>query len=270
MRFIQHKAEALWFYRVVSVGYDRWINPLFWTAPMRDAALELGALDDPGLDVLDVGAGTGFTTTGIVAHVAPERVTMLDQSPHQLARAQRKPVLAAVRKLRGDAEALPFEDDRFDRYVSAGSIEYWPDPQRAIAEAFRVVKPGGRALVIGPLRRTHPLARTLSDAWMLFPEEDEYVAWMQRAGFEDVERKHVAPPWWRDDWDAYGVAVAGTKRRPGPSGVALEAPREAPGERMGLARLGRFALGSLAGAAFIPVALWFSARDRLARRRARA
>ena len=30
MHFIQHKAEARWFYRVVSVGYDRWINPLFW------------------------------------------------------------------------------------------------------------------------------------------------------------------------------------------------------------------------------------------------
>ena len=37
MRFIQHKAEAYWFYRVVSLGYDRWINPLFWTEPMRDA-----------------------------------------------------------------------------------------------------------------------------------------------------------------------------------------------------------------------------------------
>jgi MPBQ/MSBQ methyltransferase len=264
MRFIQHKAEALWFYRVVSLGYDRWINPLFWTAPMRDAALELGALDDPGLEVLDVGAGTGFTTTGIVARVAPARVTMLDQSPLQLARAARKPALAAVRKLRGDAEALPFEADRFDRYVSAGSIEYWPDPQRAIAEAFRVVRPGGRALVIGPLRRTHPLARRLSDAWMLFPAEDEYVAWMRAAGFEEVERVHVAPPWWRPAWDAYGVAIAGTKRGAGPSPIVLGPPREAATERLGPARLGRFVLGSLAGAAFIPVALWFRLRQALA------
>jgi MPBQ/MSBQ methyltransferase len=264
MRFIQHKAEALWFYRVVSVGYDRWINPLFWTAPMRDAALGLGALDDPGLEVLDVGAGTGFTTSGIVARVAPERVTMLDQSPHQLARAERKPALAAVRKVRGDAEALPFEDDRFDRYVSAGSIEYWPDPQRAIAEAFRVVRPGGRALVIGPLRRTHPLARRLSDAWMLFPAEDEYVAWMRAAGFEEVTHVHVAPQWWRPGWDAYGVAIAGTKRRSGPSPLALGPPREAATERLGPARVGRFVLGSLAGAAFIPVALWFRLRQALA------
>ncbi len=268
MRLIQHKAEALWFYRVVSIGYDRWINPLFWTAPMRDAALELGALDDRGLEVLDVGAGTGFTTSGIVTRVPGERVTMLDQSPHQLARAQRKPALEAVRKLRGDAESLPFGDDRFDRYVSAGSIEYWPDPQRAIGEAFRVVRPGGRALVIGPLRRTHPLARRLSDAWMLFPAEDEYVAWMERAGFEDVERRHVAPAWWRPEWDPYGVAVVGTKRRPRPPAVVGDPPRESAGERLGPARLGRFVLGSLAGAAFIPVALWFTLRERL-RRQAR-
>src|SRR4051812_12945678 len=128
MRFIQHKAEARWFYRVVSLGYDRWINPLFWTAPMRDAALALARLDDPALEVVDVGAGTGFATEAIVHKVAPERVTMLDQSPHQLARARRKRALSGVTKVLGDAEALPFATDSCDRYVSTGSIEYWPDP----------------------------------------------------------------------------------------------------------------------------------------------
>ena len=145
MRFIQHKAEAYWFYRVVSLGYDRWINPLFWTAEMRDEALAIAGLDAPGIEVADVGAGTGFTTAGILARrVAPERVTMIDQSPHQLARARRKRALDAVAKRIGDAEDLPLATDSVDRYVSAGSIEYWPDPQRAIAEAYRVVKPGGR------------------------------------------------------------------------------------------------------------------------------
>jgi MPBQ/MSBQ methyltransferase len=143
MRFIQHKAEARWFYRVVSLGYDRWINPLFWTAPMRDRALALARLDDPGLEVVDVGAGTGFATEAIVRTVAPECVTMLDQSPHQLARARRKRPLAGVAKVLGDAEALPFATDSRDRYVSTGSIEYWPDPQRAIAEAYRVLRPAG-------------------------------------------------------------------------------------------------------------------------------
>src|SRR5918911_3838304 len=131
---IQHKREAYWFYAVVSRVYDRWVNPLFWTPAMRAQALELARLDRPDLDVLDVGAGTGFTTAGIVRAVAPERVTMIDQSPHQLARARRKRALDAVAKRLGDAEALPFQTDSLDRYVSAGSIEYWPDPQRAIAE----------------------------------------------------------------------------------------------------------------------------------------
>jgi MPBQ/MSBQ methyltransferase len=264
-RFIQHKSEARWFYRVVSLGYDRWINPLFWTAPMRDAALALAHLDDPRLEVVDVGAGTGFATEAIVGRVAPERVTMLDQSPHQLARARRKRVLDGVAKLLGDAEALPFATDSRDRYVSTGSVEYWPDPQRAVAEAYRVLRPGGRALLAGPLRRTHPLARRLSDAWMLFPTEDEYVAWFEGVGFEDIERVHVAPPWWDERWDPYGIAIAAVKRRSGEPPIHL-APAEDREECMTPTRLARFAAGSLAGASFIPVALWFTLRSRLRRR----
>jgi MPBQ/MSBQ methyltransferase len=264
MRFMQHKAEARWFYRVVSKGYDRWINPLFWTVPMRDDALALARLDDPTLEVVDVGAGTGFATEGIVRAVAPQRVTMLDQSGDQLARARRKRSLDAVDKLLGDAEALPFATDSRDRYVSTGSVEYWPDPQRAVTEAYRVLRPGGRALLAGPLRRTHPLARRLSDAWMLFPAEDEYAAWFANAGFEEIERVHVAPPWWDDGWDPYGIAIAGVKPRAGASPLQLTPPSldERP---VTAGRLARFAAGSLAGAAFIPVALWFTLRRKLGR-----
>jgi MPBQ/MSBQ methyltransferase len=264
VRFIQHKAEARWFYRVVSVGYDRWINPLFWTAPMRDRALALARLHEPALDVVDVGAGTGFATEAIVRSVAPGRVTMLDQSPDQLARARRKRALDGVAKLLGDAEALPFATDSRDRYVSTGSIEYWPDPQRAIAEAYRVLRPGGVALLAGPLQRTHPLARALSDAWMLFPSEEEYVAWFERAGFESIERVHVAPEWWDEGWDAYAVAIAGVKPRAGASPLALPPRADEPAPPTPM-RLARFAAGSLAGAAFIPIALWFSLRTRLRR-----
>jgi MPBQ/MSBQ methyltransferase len=44
----------------------------------------------------------------------------------------------------GDAENLPSTTTAFDRYVSAGSIEYWPDPLRGIAEAYRVTRAGSR------------------------------------------------------------------------------------------------------------------------------
>jgi MPBQ/MSBQ methyltransferase len=270
MRLIQHKREAYWFYRVLSLGYDEWVNPLFWTPRMREQALAAARLDDPGLDTLDVGAGTGFTTEGIVASVDPARVTMLDQSPHQLARAARRPGLAACRRLLGDAEALPFGDDAFDRYVSAGSIEYWPDPQRGTAEAYRVLRPGGVGVVIGPVRPAGRIARALADVWMLFPEQDEYRAWFERAGFADVRLHAVAPDWYRDPRVPYAVAVSGTKTAAGPSPLALAPPAErlrapaGPLERVRVAA--RFAAGSLAGFAFVPIALAMTARARWERR----
>ena len=267
MRFIQHKQEAYWFYRVVSKVYDRWVNPLFWTPPMRDRALATAGLDSDGIDVLDVGAGTGFTTEGIVARVPAARVTMLDQSPHQLARAERKPALAACEKLIGDAERLPFGDDRFDRYVSAGSIEYWPDPLRGIAEAYRVLREGGRAVVVGPLRPAGGLARLLADTWMLFPAAAEYRGWFERAGFDDVAVHPLAAPWSRDGDGAYAVAVTGRKPRAGPSPAAPAGDPEPPRARPTPVRLGRFVTGSLAGLAFVPVGAALALRARLAARR---
>src|SRR5262249_16345710 len=240
-------------------------NPLFWTAAMRDRALAPARLDGPGLDVVDVGAGTGFATEAIVRAVAPQNVTMLDQSPHQLARARSKRVLDAVTKVVGEAEALPFATDSQDRYVSTGSIEYWPDPQRAIAEAYRVLRPGGRALLAGPLRRAHPLARALSDAWMLFPAESDYVAWFERAGFEEIERVHVAPEWWEAAWDPYAVAIAAVKPRAGASPLERGPPAPDDSATVTPRRAARFAAGSLAGAAFIPIALWFTLVRRLRR-----
>lgn len=58
-RFIQHKQEAFWFYRFLSIVYDHVINPGHWTEDMREDALEVADLNDPNLKVVDVGAGTG-------------------------------------------------------------------------------------------------------------------------------------------------------------------------------------------------------------------
>lgn len=267
---IQHKREAYWFYRFLSLGYDRWVNPLFWTPTMRDRALGAARLDERDLETLDAGAGTGFTTEGIVAHVDPARVTMLDQSPHQLARSAARATLEGVRRLRGDAEALPFGADEFDRYVSAGSIEYWPDPQRGIAEAYRVLRAGGVATVVGPVRPAARIPRALADAWMLFPDEHEYVEWFERAGFAEVAVVDVAPAWYRDRRVPYAVAVTGRKPAPGPSPLEL-GPRPAEDVRAPLTLRGRlvfaarFATGSLAGLAFVPIAALLTLRHRLGR-----
>ena len=278
MGLIQHKREAFWFYRFLSLGYDRWVNPLFWTTEMRAQALDAAGLDAPGVEVLDAGAGTGFTTEGIVERVDPARVTMLDQSPHQLARARRKPALAACRKLLGDAERLPFEDGSFDRYVSAGSIEYWPDPQRGIAEARRVLREGGTATVIGPVEPANPILRRLASTWMLFPAEADYRAWFERAGFTDVRVQALAPEWYRGR-STYALAITGThpgsdlaiqhsgNRFAGLQDLTPPEARDAPLTLAGRARFAvRFVLGSAAGLAFVPIGAALALRARLARR----
>jgi MPBQ/MSBQ methyltransferase len=269
-RLIQHKKEAYWFYRFVSVVYDRWVNPLFWTPEMRAAALEGAQLDSRALRTLDAGAGTGFTTEGIVAHVDTGHVTMLDQSPHQLARSHGKPALEGVARVEGDAEALPFPDTSFDRYVSAGSVEYWPDPARAVAEAFRILRPGSIALIVGPLPPAGRVARALADLWMLFPPEEDYRRWFADAGFEDIRVRYIAPGWHDGGEGAYGIAISGRRPEGGWMSMRSDAPTEAVEEPMTLGRRVRFALrfvaGSAAGALFIPIALVAEARAR--RRRA--
>jgi MPBQ/MSBQ methyltransferase len=262
VRFIQHKGEARWFYRFVSPLYDRWVNPLFWTPDMRTAALRLARLDDRGLETLDVGAGTGFSTEGVIEHVDPARVTLLDQSPDQLGRARAKPALARCSMRLGDAERLPFDADSFDRYVSCGSIEYWPDPARALSEAFRVVRPGGVALVVGPLPPSHRLARLLADIWMLFPTEAQYRGWFEAAGFSDIEVGLLAAPWARSGDPPFGIAVAGVK--PVDAAVAVAAPASADAARPSVLR---FVAGSLAGAAFVPIGVLLNLRARRRRRR---
>jgi len=265
MRLIQHKREAYWFYRFLSIFYDRFVNPLFWTAPMRDEALELARLDDPALTVIDVGSGTGFTTQGIVRHVDPRQVTCVDQSPHQMANARKKADLQGCTFQIGDAENIPFPTDHFDRYVSAGSIEYWPDPQRGIEEAYRVIAPGGLALMIGPLEPGRGFSRFLANLWMLFPKESEYRQWFERVGFQDIEVRYVRPEWHRPDKSEYGIAISGVKPSAGRSPHARSGEAASPAEEpmtfgRSLQLLGRVLIGSIAGFIFIPIALFASLR----------
>ncbi len=105
----EHKRAAYWFYRFLSIVYDTYVNPLFWTERMRGQALALGRLHDSTLHVIDVGSGTGLTTQGIVKSVNAGQVACVDQSPHQQkkAKAKAKPELKVCTFSLGDAEHIP-------------------------------------------------------------------------------------------------------------------------------------------------------------------
>lgn len=234
---------------------------------MRDDALEPAELYNNDFKVVDVGGGTGFTTLGIVKHVDNDNVTLLDQSPHQIEKARQKEALKGVSIMEGDAEDLPFPTDTFDRYVSAGSNEYWPDPQRGIKEAYRVVKPGGLACLIGPVHPTFWLSRFFADMWMLFPTEEEYIEWFTKAGFEDVKLKRIGPKWYRGvrrHGLIMGCFVTGVKRASGDSPLQLGPKAEDVEEPVNLlAFLFRFAIGTICASYYVLVPIYMWIKDQV-------
>ncbi|KAJ4967554.1 hypothetical protein NE237_019403 [Protea cynaroides] len=264
-RFIQHKKEAVWFYGIISIFYDTILNPPHYTEDMREEALEPLDLNDRNLIVVDVGGGTGFTTTGVVKHVDAKNVTILDQSPHQLAKAKKKEQLKQCTIIEGDAEDLPFPTDYADRYVSAGSIEYWPDPQRGINEAYRVLKPGGKACMIGPVYPTYWLSRLFADMWMLFPKEEEYIEWFKRAGFTDIQLKRIGPKWFRGvrrHGLIIGCSVTGVKPTAGESPLQLGPKAEDVKKRVSpFAFLVRFVIGFMAALYYVQLTNYMRIKD---------
>lgn len=109
---------------------------------MQPAADELVAFAGvgPADRVLDVAAGTGNVTVAALARGAD--VTASDLTPAMI-EAGRARTGDAVDWIEADAEELPFPDATFDVVVSCFGLVFAPDPDAAIAEAFRVVRPGG-------------------------------------------------------------------------------------------------------------------------------
>jgi len=115
-------------------------------APWMPKTMEFA--DHRGEAVLEVGAGMGTDLVQFAANGA--HCTDLDLSSGHLEHARRNFALRHLegRFKHGDGESLPFEDNEFDLVYSNGVIHHTPDTQGVIAEMLRVVKPGGKAIIM--------------------------------------------------------------------------------------------------------------------------
>lgn len=119
-----------------------------------------------GMTVLDVAGGTGDIAFALAAKGAA--VTVCDINPDMLAEGQRRAARKGQRGIswvRGDAEALPFAAASFDAYTIAFGIRNVTHIEAALAEAHRVLKPGGRFFCLEFSHLTDPDLQKLYDRY---------------------------------------------------------------------------------------------------------
>lgn len=149
-----------------------------WAAWSRALGLLL-----PPLDVVDLGCGEGYLT--IEAARWARRVVGVDRSPAVLARArqlaERRRVTNIVWK-RADIERVPAPDASFDVALLSQTLHHAADPGRAIHEAARLLRPGGRVIILD--LRTHDetwVRHKLGDRWQGF-DDATLSSWLIAAG----------------------------------------------------------------------------------------
>lgn len=142
----------------------------------------------PEDELLDVGCGSGVL---LAQASAARRVAGVDASELQLgmARGRLRDRIAAGRAevVLGDAQALPWEDDSFTAVCSLNCVKFLPDPQQALQEMHRVLRPGGRVVLTVDEFVTEPGTSGTIDAlgqWVW--NEDELCQYMTQAGFGEV------------------------------------------------------------------------------------
>jgi ArsR family transcriptional regulator len=152
----------------------------------------MAALADPAWTVGDLGCGTGQVAAALAPFVA--RVIAVDGSAAMLQAAKKRlHGIDNVELRRGDLEALPIDDSRVDAAMMMLVLHHLPEPGRALAEVARVVKPGGRAIVVDMLPHERENYRQqMGHVWLGFGSEQVRRV-MTDAAFEDVRIVPLPP-----------------------------------------------------------------------------
>jgi ubiquinone/menaquinone biosynthesis C-methylase UbiE len=163
-----------------------------------DVAARFGtALGEAGRgSLLDVACGPGVVTAALAPRAAS--VVALDATQAMLEKARARCAKAGLRNVEfktGDAEKLPFADRQFDGVVTRLAIHHFADPQQALNEMFRVLRPGGAAVIVDAVSsedanesKLHNAIERLRDpSHVRMLPASELDAGVARAGFRNLE-----------------------------------------------------------------------------------
>ena len=194
----RRRAKSQEFFASAAGGWDRLRGELFGDEFFLWAVL---GLIDPALVVGDLGCGTGQLTEVVAPHV--RRVISVDGSEDMLEAARQRLSGASNVDIRqGELETLPIESGELDVAMLSLVLHYSPEPPRALAEVGRVVRAGGRMLVVDMLPHDREeYQQQMGHVWLGF-SESKITRLLGGAGFEHV-RVRMLPV----DPDAKGPAL---------------------------------------------------------------
>jgi ubiquinone/menaquinone biosynthesis C-methylase UbiE len=146
--------------------------------------------------LIDIACGPGV----VAAALAPNAASILafDATEAMLDKAKARCAKAGLRNVEfksGDAERLPFADGEFDGAVTRAAVHHFSEPQRAFAEMFRVLRPGGTAVIADVISsedtdesRLHNAIERLRDpSHVRMLPASELKSAVRQAGFRDLE-----------------------------------------------------------------------------------
>ncbi|MHA1536275.1 MAG: class I SAM-dependent methyltransferase [Alphaproteobacteria bacterium] len=154
----EYKKRQREFYESNAVGWDAWAASVAEQSEGFNNPLIEAAGIAEGMKILDLASGAGEPALSVARLVGPSgRVTASDLSPAMLAIAEARAKETGLANMDfeiGEIDAMPFADNAFDAVICRFGIMYSPQPERALAEASRVTKPGGRVafMVWGPIK----------------------------------------------------------------------------------------------------------------------
>ena len=195
----------------MSLGIHR-----FWKDAMMDWLAPRG-----GQLLLDVAGGTGDISFRFLKRARNAHATVLDLTEPMLAEGRKRAATAGISGqldwVVGDAMALPFEDQTFDVYTISFGIRNVTNPKKALAEAYRVLKPGGRIMVLEFSHIPNDLLQWCYDKYSFkviprlgqiiardrssyqylvesirnFPNQEKFLNLVNEAGFENTKYRNL-------------------------------------------------------------------------------